>query len=132
MAPTCAPSRDGEVVGAMKRQGKEGEFRSNLHRGGSGIAEAVPRRKAAVSAGHQSPAWVLRRRHAATGWYEVNSLAPVWNEKATCDIAGRIIEYTTQSIDTRASRKPRKQRAGGRAVGYSAEKYELVGTVACQ
>ncbi|APY11175.1 alpha-L-glutamate ligase [Seonamhaeicola sp. S2-3] len=26
---------DGHVVGAMKRQGKEGEFRSNLHRGGS-------------------------------------------------------------------------------------------------
>lgn len=26
---------EGNVVGAMKRQGKEGEFRSNLHRGGS-------------------------------------------------------------------------------------------------
>ncbi|NNL82794.1 MAG: 30S ribosomal protein S6--L-glutamate ligase, partial [Winogradskyella sp.] len=26
---------DGQVIGAMKRQGKEGEFRSNLHRGGS-------------------------------------------------------------------------------------------------
>lgn len=26
---------DGQVVGAMKRQGLEGEFRSNLHRGGS-------------------------------------------------------------------------------------------------
>ncbi len=26
---------DGVVVGAMKRQGKDGEFRSNLHRGGS-------------------------------------------------------------------------------------------------
>ncbi|MFO8147452.1 MAG: 30S ribosomal protein S6--L-glutamate ligase [Bacteroidota bacterium] len=26
---------DGHVVGAMKRQGKDGEFRSNLHRGGS-------------------------------------------------------------------------------------------------
>ncbi|MBT8256556.1 MAG: 30S ribosomal protein S6--L-glutamate ligase [Bacteroidia bacterium] len=26
---------DGQVVGAMKRQGKVGEFRSNLHRGGS-------------------------------------------------------------------------------------------------
>jgi ribosomal protein S6--L-glutamate ligase len=25
---------DGQVVGAMKRQGKDGEFRSNLHRGG--------------------------------------------------------------------------------------------------
>ena len=26
---------DGQVIGAMKRQGKEGEFRSNLHRGGT-------------------------------------------------------------------------------------------------
>jgi len=26
---------NGEVIGAMKRQGKQGEFRSNLHRGGS-------------------------------------------------------------------------------------------------
>ncbi|MEH6534866.1 MAG: 30S ribosomal protein S6--L-glutamate ligase [Psychroserpens sp.] len=26
---------DGQVVGAMKRQGKEGDFRSNLHRGGT-------------------------------------------------------------------------------------------------
>ena len=26
---------DGQVVGAMKRQGRDGEFRSNLHRGGS-------------------------------------------------------------------------------------------------
>ncbi|WP_417884723.1 30S ribosomal protein S6--L-glutamate ligase [Zunongwangia sp.] len=30
---------DGHVVGAMKRQGKEGEFRSNLHRGGT--AESI-------------------------------------------------------------------------------------------
>ncbi len=30
---------DGHVIGAMKRQGKEGEFRSNIHRGGS--AEVV-------------------------------------------------------------------------------------------
>ena len=26
---------DGVIIGAMKRQGKEGEFRSNLHRGGT-------------------------------------------------------------------------------------------------
>jgi ribosomal protein S6--L-glutamate ligase len=26
---------DGQVVGAMKRQGKDGDFRSNLHRGGT-------------------------------------------------------------------------------------------------
>jgi len=30
---------DGQVIGAMKRKGKEGEFRSNLHRGGT--AEVV-------------------------------------------------------------------------------------------
>jgi ribosomal protein S6--L-glutamate ligase len=28
---------DGQVVGAMKRQSQEGEFRSNLHRGGSSV-----------------------------------------------------------------------------------------------
>ena len=37
---------DGVVVGAMKRQGKEGEFRSNLHRGGS--AEIVKLNEAEI------------------------------------------------------------------------------------
>lgn len=32
---------DGEIVGSMKRQAKEGEFRSNLHRGGSSTVEIV-------------------------------------------------------------------------------------------
>ncbi len=42
---------DGKVVGAMKRQGKKGEFRSNLHRGGSShIIELSPaEEKAAIS-----------------------------------------------------------------------------------
>ncbi len=34
---------DGQVVGAMKRQGKEGEFRSNLHRGGTAKMIALNR-----------------------------------------------------------------------------------------
>ena len=37
---------DGHVVGAMKRQGKEAEFRSNLHRGGS--AEIVKLNEAEI------------------------------------------------------------------------------------
>ncbi len=43
---------DGEVVGAMKRQAKEGEFRSNLHRGGSSSIVKLKRseKSAAVSA----------------------------------------------------------------------------------
>ena len=58
---------DGEVVGAMKRQGKEGEFRSNLHRGGMRHPrQAQPRRKSRRPAGHQSPGpGHCGRRHAA-------------------------------------------------------------------
>ncbi len=37
---------DGHVVGAMKRQGREGEFRSNLHRGGT--AEVVKLNEAEI------------------------------------------------------------------------------------
>lgn len=43
---------DGQVVGAMKRQGKEGEFRSNLHRGGSSdyVKLSEPELKLAIKA----------------------------------------------------------------------------------
>lgn len=36
---------DGEVVAAMERQGPEGEFRSNLHRGGSAKSVTLTRRQ---------------------------------------------------------------------------------------
>lgn len=40
---------DGVVVGAIRRQGKEGEFRSNLHRGGSArVAILTPEEKEAA------------------------------------------------------------------------------------
>ncbi len=43
---------DGQVIGAMKRQGKEGEFRSNLHRGGSSnyVKLTEPELKLAIKA----------------------------------------------------------------------------------
>jgi ribosomal protein S6--L-glutamate ligase len=38
---------DGQIVGAMKRQAKEGEFRSNLHRGGSAkVIKLTPEERA--------------------------------------------------------------------------------------
>jgi ribosomal protein S6--L-glutamate ligase len=40
---------DGKVVGAMKRQGAEGEFRSNLHQGGSASAYKLSRKEKAVA-----------------------------------------------------------------------------------
>lgn len=36
---------DGKVVGAMKRQGAEGDFRSNLHQGGSASAHKLTRKE---------------------------------------------------------------------------------------
>src|SRR5688572_11954248 len=43
---------NGEVVGAMKRQAKDGEFRSNLHRGGYAVVYKLtrPERAAAILA----------------------------------------------------------------------------------
>ncbi|MBE2246677.1 MAG: 30S ribosomal protein S6--L-glutamate ligase [Candidatus Competibacteraceae bacterium] len=40
---------DGKVVGAMKRQAKEGEFRSNLHRGGTGTPIKLSREEKEVA-----------------------------------------------------------------------------------
>ncbi|HSI89635.1 MAG TPA: 30S ribosomal protein S6--L-glutamate ligase, partial [Adhaeribacter sp.] len=40
---------NGKVVGAMKRQGKEGEFRSNLHRGGTGSLIKLSRAEKAAA-----------------------------------------------------------------------------------
>lgn len=40
---------DGQIVGSMKRQAKEGEFRSNLHRGGSSEIVQVSRDEARIA-----------------------------------------------------------------------------------
>lgn len=40
---------NGEVVGAMKRQGAEGDFRSNLHQGGSATAYKLNRKEKATA-----------------------------------------------------------------------------------
>ena len=43
---------DGQVIGAMKRTGREGEFRSNLHRGGNAeyVKLSEPELKLAIKA----------------------------------------------------------------------------------
>lgn len=40
---------DGKVVGAMKRQGAEGDFRSNLHQGGSATSYELTRKEKATA-----------------------------------------------------------------------------------
>ncbi|MDX1507013.1 MAG: 30S ribosomal protein S6--L-glutamate ligase [Woeseiaceae bacterium] len=90
-----------KVVAAMKRQGKEGEFRSNLHRGGSAkLVKITPEeRKTAVRSaqimGLNVAGVDLLRAKRGPVVMEVNSSPGLEGiEKATSrDVAGMVIEF---------------------------------------
>ncbi len=92
---------DGEVVGSMKRQAKEGEFRSNLHRGGTAhIVKLSPEEeqaaiKAAASMGLGVAGVDMLQSKRGPLIIEVNSSPGLEGiEGATgTDIAGKIIQY---------------------------------------
>ena len=92
---------DNKVVASMKRQGADGEFRSNLHRGGTAetIKLTPEERSTAVRAAKAMGLRVagvdmLRSNHGAVVM-EVNSSPGLEGiEKASeIDVAGKIIEY---------------------------------------
>jgi ribosomal protein S6--L-glutamate ligase len=93
---------NGEVVGAMKRQGKEGEFRSNLHRGGNATLIKLSRKEkaaallAAKSLGLDIAGVDMLQSERGPLILEVNSSPGLEGiERATQrDIASKIIEYT--------------------------------------
>jgi len=92
---------DGKVVGAMKRQGLPGEFRSNLHRGGSAnvIELSKEERETAIKAAKKLGLAIagVDMLQSARGplVMEVNSSPGLEGiEGATgIDIAGKIIEF---------------------------------------
>jgi ribosomal protein S6--L-glutamate ligase len=103
---------EGEVVGAMKRQGKEGEFRSNLHRGGTGSLIKLSRAEKAAAL---NAAKVLGLKIAGVDMLqsargplilEVNSSPGLEGiEKATkTDIAGKIIEYMERVVEKKQAK----------------------------
>jgi ribosomal protein S6--L-glutamate ligase len=113
---------DGEVVGCMERSGADGDFRSNLHKGGSAkVCSADPKvEKAAVEA-----AKLLRLNVAGVDILmskrgplviEVNSSPGLQGiEKATgVDIAGKIIEAAERKfqkkVKSKEKSKARKQK----------------------
>ena len=105
---------DGEVVGAMKRQGKEGEFRSNLHRGGTSEiiklsrSEKAAAIKAASTMGLGIAGVDLLQSERGPLILEVNSSPGLEGiEGATGkDIASKIIEYVERNYTkTRGSKK---------------------------
>lgn len=106
---------NGEVVGAMKRQGKEGEFRSNLHRGGTGTLIKLSRaeKAAALQAANVldlSVAGVdmLQSRRGPL-ILEVNSSPGLEGIEAATklDIATKIIIYTEKLVQKK--KKPKQK-----------------------
>ena len=96
-----------QVVGAMKRQGKEGEFRSNLHRGGSAeiikLSDAEERAalKAAKAMGLGVAGVDMLQSSRGPLILEVNSSPGLEGIEAATgkDIAGEIIKYIERNAD---------------------------------
>lgn len=96
----------GKVVGAMKRQGKEGEFRSNLHRGGAGVSIKLSRKEkeAAVAAARALGLGVagvdMLQSKRGPLIMEVNSSPGLQGIESSTgvDIAGEIIQYIETNI----------------------------------
>ncbi len=106
----------GRVIAAMERRGAEGDFRSNLHRGGSAksIRITPEERSTAIRAAKSMGLNVagvdmLRSNHGAVVM-EVNSSPGIEGiEKATgIDVAGKIIQFMEKN------QKPGRTRTKGR------------------
>jgi len=103
---------DGKIVGAMKRTAKEGEFRSNLHRGGSAQLIKLSReeRQTALNAAKSLGLTVcgVDMLQSARGplVMEVNSSPGLEGiEKATGkDIASKIIEHLEKRQQARGNK----------------------------
>lgn len=104
---------NGEVVGSMKRQAKEGEFRSNLHRGGTSSVVKLSRaeKSAAIKAAKVMGLGVagvdMLQSSRGPLIIEVNSSPGLEGiERATgVDIAGKIIKFVEQKPNKKKVQK---------------------------
>ncbi len=110
---------DGEVVGAMKRQGAEGDFRSNLHQGGTAVAHKLTRKEksTALSAAKAMGLGVCGVDMIPSSRgplvMEVNSSPGLEGiEKSTgFDIAGKIMDFIEKNVTPiDDSPKPKRRR----------------------
>lgn len=105
---------DGKVVGAMKRQAKEGEFRSNLHRGGTASLinlsseETHAALQACKALGLKVAGVDMLQSSRGPLLLEVNSSPGLEGiEKATNqDIASIVIEYCEKTINSKQNQQP--------------------------
>jgi ribosomal protein S6--L-glutamate ligase len=103
----------GRVVAAMRRQAREGEFRSNLHRGGSATrtdlsaAEIDTALRAARTMGLNVAGVDLLRSRRGPLVLEVNSSPGLEGIEAATgvDVAGEIIDYLARRVRRRKARR---------------------------
>ncbi|MFK2823825.1 30S ribosomal protein S6--L-glutamate ligase [Arcobacter sp. YIC-80] len=106
----------GEVVGAMRRQGAEGDFRSNLHQGGTAVAHKLSRKEKstalaaakAMGLGVCGVDMIPSSRGPLV--MEVNSSPGLEGiEKSTqIDIAGKIMDYIEKNVTPIEPNKKRR------------------------
>lgn len=107
-----------KVIGSMKRQGKEGEFRSNLHQGGSGSLIKLTKRErevaltAAKSMGLSIAGVDMLQSERGPLVLEVNSSPGLEGiEKTTNkDVAAEVINYVIKIIETNYNRKGKRNK----------------------
>ncbi len=110
-----------KIVAAMKRQAKEGEFRSNLHRGGSAtVVRLTPEERstavhAAKTMGLNVAGVDLLRSNHGPVVMEVNSSPGLEGiEAATSkDVAGLIISFLEKKVATHKTRRHAKTKGTG-------------------
>jgi len=109
----------GKVVAAMKRQAPDGDFRANIHRGGTAAAvkltalESEMAVHAAVVMGLGVAGVDLLRSHRGPLVLEVNSSPGLEGIEAATgiDVAGEIIDHLAEGMPSRRPRTARKAAA---------------------
>ncbi len=104
-----------KVVAAMRRQAKPGEFRSNLHRGGSAeIVKITPEERstavrAAKTLGLNVAGVDLLRSNHGPVIMEVNSSPGLEGIEVTTgkDVAGMIVQFIERQIEAKATNRTR-------------------------
>jgi len=116
---------DGEVVGAMKRQGAEGDFRSNLHQGGSASAHTLSRKEKATALAAAKAMGLgvcgVDMIESARGplVMEVNSSPGLEGIETSTgiDIASKVMEYIEKNLAPRCEITTKKRKIKRDSIG---------------